>query len=60
MKIIVAIRNVFGNELIYPVCEKAKLFSQLCGGKTFSPTNIRAIKALGYTVEVKSEVPVAL
>ena len=54
MEIIVCIRNVYGNELIYPVCEQAKLFTQLSGRKTFSPADIGVIEKLGFTVLVET------
>ena len=53
MEIIVCIRNVYGNELIYPVCEQAKLFTQLSGRKTLSPADIGVIEKLGFTVVVE-------
>lgn len=55
MKIVVEIKNVYGNELIYPACEKAIEFTRLTGTKTLSPYHIERIKALGYTVEVQQK-----
>ena len=57
MKLIVKIKNVYGKDLIYPVCEKAKLFAALIGQKTlgelgYSEYNINSIKDLGYSIEV--------
>lgn len=54
MEILVCIRNVYGNELIYPVCEKAKLFAKLAGRKTLGAADIQTIKALGYSVKVQA------
>lgn len=54
MEIIVCIRNVYGNELIYPVCETAKLFADLTGRKTFSPSDIGTIEKLGFVVKVET------
>jgi hypothetical protein len=51
MKIKVEVKNVYGNQLIYPVCENAKRFVNLTGKKTFSPYAIKLIEGLGYTVE---------
>jgi hypothetical protein len=48
----VQIKNVYGNEMIYPVCEIAKKFALLTGKKTLSMNDIRTIKELGYSVEV--------
>jgi phage replication-related protein YjqB (UPF0714/DUF867 family) len=52
MTIQVTIKNVYGNRLIYPACNKAKAFANLTGKKTLSDYNISTIKRLGYTVEV--------
>jgi len=50
MKITVKIKNVFGNERIYPVCPQAKLFAQISGHKTLTRDAIDLIKKMGYTV----------
>ena len=42
-------KNVYGNELIYPVCQQAKRFAILTGQKTLSSTSIIIIKRLGFT-----------
>lgn len=55
MKIIVQIKNVYGNELIYPICDNAKLFTSLTGKQTLSLGDINKIKSLGYVVEVKTK-----
>ena len=41
-------KNVYGNELIYPVCKDAKLFANLTKQKTLSTDDIARIKSLGY------------
>jgi hypothetical protein len=46
----VYIREVYGNTLIYPACDKAKLFAKIAGTKTLLPNVLESIKALGYTV----------
>lgn len=56
MEIKVRITHQYGNQRIFPVCEKAELFCQLVGGKTLSDAHIKAIKELGYTVTVVPEV----
>ena len=55
MTIQVTIKNVYGNETIYPACEKSKLFARLAGHKTLTRADIETIKALGYTFEVIRE-----
>lgn len=48
----VEIRNVYGNESIYPANETASLFASIAGTKTLKMDTIKKAKALGYTVEV--------
>lgn len=52
MSVQVQIKNVYGNETIYPVCDKAKVFASMVGQKTLTMRDINHIKQLGYTVEV--------
>lgn len=51
MFITVRIKNIYGNDLIYPVDENAQRFAQLTGKKTFSKWDLRLIRELGYEVE---------
>jgi len=51
----VKIKTSYGNERIYPICEDAKTSASLAKQKTFTSTEIRLIKALGYTIEVVQE-----
>lgn len=54
--ITVSLKNVYGNELIYPVCEKAKLFASLTGKKTLSQNDIDVIiKALGFEIYIEQK-----
>lgn len=59
MNITVKIKNVYGNETIYPVCELAKYFAELKGQKTLTRGDINIIKKLGYKVDVQAQ-PVSL
>lgn len=52
MKIQVEIRNVYGNETVYPVCDHAKFLARLAGTKTLTMEKLRLIMANGYEVEV--------
>jgi len=54
MTIKVIIKNVYGNELIYPACETSHRFATLTGTKTLSRYAISVIKTLGYEVEVQT------
>ncbi len=47
----VQLRNVYGNELIYPMCEDSERFTYLTRTKTLHRDDISMIKALGFTVE---------
>lgn len=45
-------KNVYGKILIYPVCEKAVVFSNLIGTKTLTMNHLNLIEQLGYTVNL--------
>lgn len=55
MNITVEIRNTYGQDKIYPVCDKAKIFAQIAGTTTLLRRNIQLIQALGYEVLVKQK-----
>lgn len=44
--------NVYGKELIRPVCTDSELFCRLLKQKSFTQGDINQIKALGYTFEL--------
>ena len=58
----VEIKNNYGRDMVYPICEDAMRFANLCGGKTLgevggnnlNETNfiLTTIKGLGYEFEV--------
>jgi|TARA_R110002167_G_scaffold333498_1_gene540593 hypothetical protein len=51
MVLLVEYKNVYGNELVYPVNAKAKAIARLAGSKTLTPQAIRIAKELGFRVE---------
>ena len=53
--IIVKRDSSYGNNYIYPVCTKAKLFASIAGNKTLRPDVIELIKKLGYNLTTESE-----
>lgn len=53
--IYVTIKNVYGNELIYPACDDSRVFAELIGQKTLTTQDLRKIRSLGYEVEVKPQ-----
>ncbi len=44
------VRNVFGNDLIYPANEAAELFAKIAGKKTLDRADLKNIAALGFRV----------
>ena len=46
-------KNVFGNDLVYPICNQAKLLTSLTGQKTLTRDAIYFIRKLGYKVKNK-------
>ena len=53
-RIIVEIKNVYGNELVYPICDDAKLFAAIASAKTLTLDTLQKIKSLGYAIIVKT------
>jgi len=54
MTITVRIKNVYGNETIYPVCDKAKAFANIAGTTTLTRHVIAQIKAMGFAISVQT------
>ena len=59
-EIIVTIKNQYGTEVVYPVCEHAKLFARIANTKTLTLDVISTIKALGVAITVEQKSPLAL
>ena len=53
MNLTIELKTVYGNELIYPICNKAIKLCQLTNQKTFSKFAINKLKELGYTFTQK-------
>ena len=49
--VLVEVRNVFGNETIYPANAAAERFAAIAGKKTLSKTDLANITSLGFVVE---------
>lgn len=49
MELSIEVKNVYGKETIYPKCEKGLLLAQFKGQKTFTESDIKTLKQLGYT-----------
>ena len=43
--------RVYGRPLLYPYNELAKQLVDLLGKETFSPVNLKKLKAIGFTIE---------
>lgn len=56
MEIKVRIVSQFGNQRIFPACDKAELFCTVAGTTTLTDAAIKSIKALGYAVTVVQDV----
>lgn len=39
-------RNVFGNEIVYPDCERSRLFARAIGNKTLSGMQVEILRDL--------------
>ena len=60
MEIKVQIKSIYGNQHIYPACDKAEIFCKLVRQKTLTENDVKNIKALGYTVTVTPNHPATL
>ena len=58
MEIKVKLKNVYGQDLVYPACSKSKLFAEIAGTTTLTPETLSKIMFLGY--EVINEQPTKL
>ena len=52
MNITVEIKNVYGNQSVYPACYTSQLLAKLAGTKTFTRSALDTIKKLGYSITV--------
>ena len=48
----VQIKNVYGNETVYPACPDAVTFAAIAGTRTLTADTLRRIAALGYEIHV--------
>jgi len=53
--IVVQIKQVYGNDTVYPVCDRAKLFAELLGQKSLTFTDMRIIEAMGFQVTIQPQ-----
>lgn len=50
MELRIEVKNIYGREMIYPACEKSKLFALLAGNRTLTTDVLAIIKQLGYSL----------
>lgn len=53
-QITISVRNVYGNETIYPACPQSVFFCGLARTKTITPEMLRMIRANGYEIKVEA------
>jgi len=58
LHIVVEVRTVYGNEMIYPACEKAQSFCAIAGTRTLPRHLLKHITALGFEVRVAPAITV--
>jgi len=51
--IIVQIKNVYGEDRVYPICKNAQLFAKLARTKTLTRETLMTIHQLGFKVAIK-------
>jgi hypothetical protein len=52
--------DVYGKRVVYPVCDKAKVFAAIADTKSLTETTLRCIKKLGYEIHVIPQEPLTL
>jgi hypothetical protein len=53
MIIEVEVRNIYGKDTFYPLCNKAILLTRLTGNKTLTIESLKTIQSLGYEIAVQ-------
>ena len=54
-EVVVTVKNVYGNELVYPVNDRARMMLNLTGKKTFSKAELEILKKVGYVVKFEAQ-----
>ena len=60
MKIIIKQVDQYGSTVFHPVCDNAKTFALIAKTKTLTHDTLKAVKALGYQIEVTQPQPITL
>lgn len=54
--IMVEVRSVYGNETVYPACNKAACFCRIAGSRTLTANMLTHIKTLGYEIRLAPQI----
>ena len=52
LQITLKTKSVYGNDLIYPICETSKKLANLINKKTFANYDLKIIESLGYQITI--------
>lgn len=55
MTITIKFKDVYGNRLVYPVCDNAQHFASIAGTKTLSDSVLKTIISMGYDIKLATE-----
>lgn len=55
MEIIIAIKQVYGRDMIYPRCEKAHKFCKMLNQKTLTQRDLANIQGLGFSIKLEAQ-----
>ena len=50
MKILITVKEIYGNQLLYPLCDTGKKLCKLLGTKTIPKDKIKELGSLGFEV----------
>jgi len=51
----VRIKYVYGTRMVYPECDKSKIFAQMAGHTVLTDNTLDCVRRLGYLIEVIQE-----
>jgi hypothetical protein len=52
MEIQIEMKNLYGENKYYPICEKSKIFADLLKQKTLTKNDLEKIKSLGIQINL--------
>jgi len=55
MQVLITVKERYGNELLYPLNNTAKLICKLLGTKTIAQDKVKSLEDLGYRVTMSYE-----